>query len=167
MVAARHAVAPGDLARGLELMTIQQQREQQKQQKQQQQHAGLNALGALGHAEDDSDELDDSAQSDNYQQKIAPLQDVLAAANEETRARDLIVASIRTRKRHDLIVCASLVDRVPNLAGVRFVCFRSPFAVAFMLNSSVLIFSSASFSGSLTSYCCSPSLNSFNPLRLL
>jgi tRNA(Leu) C34 or U34 (ribose-2'-O)-methylase TrmL len=112
LVAARHAQAPGDLARGLELMTIQQQREQQ----QLRQQPALNVPHALEGG--DADELN-AAQADNYQQKIAPLQEVLEANNEETRARDLIVSSIRARRRHDLIVCASLVDRVPNLAGVR------------------------------------------------
>ena len=50
------------------------------------------------------------------------FQDLLAENNEEARQRDLVVSSVRHRRRHDLIVCASLVDRLPNLAGLARTC---------------------------------------------
>ncbi len=63
-----------------------------------------------------------SSAADDFQRKILPLQDLLAESNEEARARDLVVSSVRGRKRHDMIVVASLVDRIPNLAGLARTC---------------------------------------------
>jgi hypothetical protein len=63
-----------------------------------------------------------SSAADDFQRKILPLQDLLSESNEEARARDLVVSSVRGRKRHDMIVVASLVDRIPNLAGLARTC---------------------------------------------
>lgn len=51
----------------------------------------------------------------NFQRKIIPL-DSLGLALEESRDKQLRNAS--GRKRQQLIVCASLIDKVPNLAGL-------------------------------------------------
>lgn len=61
----------------------------------------------------DSDE--DDTPSLNFQRKIIPL-DSLNLAMDDVRSRKLLNAS--GRKRQDLIVCASLVDKAPNLAGL-------------------------------------------------
>jgi hypothetical protein len=51
----------------------------------------------------------------NFQRKIIPL-DALNLAMEDMRERKL--RNIAGRKRQQLIVCASLVDKVPNLGGL-------------------------------------------------
>jgi tRNA guanosine-2'-O-methyltransferase len=51
----------------------------------------------------------------NFQRKIIPL-DSLGLALEESRDKQLRNAS--GRKRQQLIICASLIDKVPNLAGL-------------------------------------------------
>jgi tRNA G18 (ribose-2'-O)-methylase SpoU len=61
-----------------------------------------------------------AAPLEDYQQKISILPDELL--NNATSVRDQVVGAVRTRKRHDLVVVASLVDRVPNLGGLCRTC---------------------------------------------
>mmetsp|Transcript_28830 Transcript_28830/g.44324 ORF Transcript_28830/g.44324 Transcript_28830/m.44324 type:complete len:600 (+) Transcript_28830:3-1802(+) len=62
-------------------------------------------------------ELDENKEASlvNFQRKIIPL-DSLNLAMEETRQQSLRNAT--GRKKQDLIVCASLIDKVPNVAGL-------------------------------------------------
>lgn len=76
------------------------------------------AKGLIGHAEaavaDDNAQGDDSALVD-FQRKIVPF-DSLNLALEETLKRNQKNAAGRARQ--DLIICASLIDKVPNLGGL-------------------------------------------------
>ena len=64
--------------------------------------------GELVSSAEDSSEV-------NFQRKIIPL-DALNLAMEDMRERKL--RNIAGRKRQQLIVCASLVDKIPNLGGL-------------------------------------------------
>jgi len=61
--------------------------------------------------------LDDTATIDalNLQRKILPLDSLQLSLEESVRNRQMNAAG---RKRQQLIICASLIDKTPNLAGL-------------------------------------------------
>eukprot|EP00160_Parvularia_atlantis_P002499 Unigene12072_Nuclearia_a/m.36715 Unigene12072_Nuclearia_a/g.36715 ORF Unigene12072_Nuclearia_a/g.36715 Unigene12072_Nuclearia_a/m.36715 type:complete len:1543 (-) Unigene12072_Nuclearia_a:72-4700(-) len=55
-------------------------------------------------------------QAHNYQRKIQPWEQLLSSDTEVTRE------TVHTRQRHELIVVASLLDKLPNLGGICRTC---------------------------------------------
>lgn len=78
-----------------------------------------------------TDEEEDSQESEQmeFQKKITPLHIILetmdaneAGAEDEQESRDERIVQLSTRTRNELVVVASLVDKIPNLAGLARTC---------------------------------------------
>jgi hypothetical protein len=69
----------------------------------------------LAQEEDHGSSLDEKEGIVNFQRKIIPM-DSLDLALKESRERKL--RNVSGRKRRSLVICASLIDKVPNLGGL-------------------------------------------------
>ncbi|KAL9189288.1 hypothetical protein ACHAXT_011778 [Thalassiosira profunda] len=72
-----------------------------------------------GDASGDSDEAEDEAELVNFQRKILPI-DALDLGIHNMQQQKLSNAA--GKKKQHLVVCASLIDKVPNLAGLARTC---------------------------------------------
>jgi len=69
--------------------------------------------------EDDSGDMQDEEELVNFQRKILPI-DALDLGIKSFQEQKLLNAA--GKKKQHLIVCASLIDKVPNLAGLARTC---------------------------------------------